>query len=99
MRYSEIVKRAVSAVSLTLLLSVGTMAADVNGWHNPLTGQKDRSEPAGHLTGGTLISGLTLRRSRSGTCLRAGIFLKGLQRWLLWELTSMTSTTTADSTC
>ena len=37
MRYSEIVKRAVSAVSLTLLLSVGTMAADVNGWHNPLT--------------------------------------------------------------
>ncbi len=36
MRYSEIVRRAVSAGCLALLFSVGA-AAELTGWHNPLT--------------------------------------------------------------
>lgn len=37
MRYSQIVRDAVSAGCLALLFSVGAAAADVTGWHNPLT--------------------------------------------------------------
>ena len=37
MRYSQIVRNAVSAGCLALLFSVGAAAADVTGWHNPLT--------------------------------------------------------------
>ena len=36
MRHSGIVKRAVSAVCLALLISVGALAADEAVWHNPL---------------------------------------------------------------
>lgn len=37
MRYSEIAKKALAAAGLALMLSVGTAAAGVYGWHNPLT--------------------------------------------------------------
>lgn len=37
MRYSQIVRNAVSAGCLALLFSVGAAAADATGWHNPLT--------------------------------------------------------------
>lgn len=36
MRHSGIVKRAVSAGCLALLISVGALAADEAVWHNPL---------------------------------------------------------------
>ena len=37
MRYSQIVRNAVSAGCLALLFSVAAAAANVTGWHNPLT--------------------------------------------------------------
>lgn len=100
MRYSEIVKRAVSAVSLTLLLSVGTMAADVNGWHNPLTERtKGPFGTCWTFDRGNIDFGTNAPEIKVRYVLEGRNIPKGLQRWLLWELTSITSTTTADSTC